>query len=115
MSLDRYWVINHDADLTETGSPQRRTYLKTTWDGFPSQRACEVEIVRDWCRDRFGPEVVYVQGVAATRNWIVDMSYECDFEEARPIVWGGYKTKTKKVWLGIGDKGKIVVHSDLEV
>ena len=91
-----------------------RTYLKTTWEGFPAQQACELEIIRDWCRGRFGPEVAYVQGVAATPSWFVNESTEEAFEAARPIIWGGYKTKTKRVAIGIGNRGKIAVHSDGE-
>ncbi len=114
MPLERFWLIHHDADLTETGSPQGRTYLKTIWEGFPAQQYAELEIIREWCRGRFGPEVAYVQGVAATPNWFVNESDENAFNVALPIVWGGYKTVTKRVVLGIGNRGAVVVHSDVE-
>lgn len=105
--LERYWKIYHTPDLNETGSPTEVTYVKTIWEGFPTQQQCEKEILQDWCRDRFGCEVVYVQGVAATQNWIVCESDIITFERAQPIKWGGYLTQTTIVRLGIGDHGKI--------
>ena len=114
MTIERYWVIYHDADLTETGSPQRRTYLKTVWEGFPSHQCLEEMIVRDWCRERFGPEVAYVQGIAATQNWIVCESNVTEFELAIPTVWGGSATTTRRIVLGIGNRCAVHIHSDVD-
>lgn len=113
-TMTAYWLISHDPDLTETGYPQRRTYLRTKWTGFPAQRACEQQIIQDWCRERFGAEVAYVQGVAATPNWTVAPSCEVAFEQAAPIVWGGYSTDTRRVEIHIGNGGKTTVIADYE-
>lgn len=102
MATERFWVINHNADLTETGCTQQRTYLKTDWEGFESQRTLELEIVSDWCYVRFGPKVAYVQGVAPTLSWIVSESNENEFVSAKSVMYGIYKIPTKKVVLGIG-------------
>jgi hypothetical protein len=34
VGLAKYWVINHDADLTETGYCMRRTYVKSEQEIF---------------------------------------------------------------------------------
>jgi hypothetical protein len=104
-SKEKYWVIDHDADCTETGMPQRRTYLKTIWCGHSSHQTAEKEIIQDWCRERFGSEVVYVQGVSPTKNWAVCPCMETHFNEAEGIVWGGYYTETQVVELEIGYRG----------
>lgn len=107
-TMERFWVVNHNADLDETGYPQNRTYIVTKWIGYPAQRCCELGILEDFCWHRFGPKVVYVQGVAAALNWNVSEIDLDEFKRAKPITWGGYKTKTRKLQLGIG-KGDIVV------
>ena len=110
--MDKYWRISHNADTTETGLPMHRTYVKTVWQGFPAQQSSEMDILSDFCTSRFGNKTAYVQGVAPCPNWRVDMITEDEFEKAVPITWGGYKTKTVKIVLGIGDRGAIRVLSE---
>jgi len=105
--LTRYWLIEHDADCNETGAPQRRTYVKTNWIGFPAHLAHVREILKDWCRGKFGPEVVYVQGIAATLNWIVRETTLEAFSQAEPIYWGGYTTETQRCTIDIGRGGTL--------
>lgn len=111
MNKERYWVVNHNADLTETGAHMNKTYIKTKWEGFPAQQAAEREILEDFCFKRFGSKVVYVQGVAATVGWVIYESTVEEFEAARPIKWGGWATDTFKLILGIG-KPEIKVYCD---
>ena len=99
---ERYWMVEHNADTTETGMPQNRAYIKTVWEGFPAQQSTEQEIVEDFCRGEFGDKVAYVQGVAACQNWEVHESSEREYIIAKPINWGGYETETLKIVLGIG-------------
>jgi len=115
IGLVKYWVINHDADITETGYCMRRTYVKSNWTGFPAQRTHEKEIMEDFCYKRFGNKVVYVQGIAATLNWEVDEIAQEIYEKTPPVRWGGYKTKTMKLELDIGNRGQTVVKSEQEI
>jgi len=114
MSNQRYWLVMHNADTTETGLPMNKTYVKTTWEGFPTQQFAEREILETFLFSRFGDRVAYVQGVAPTPNWALHESNKEVFEEAQPIVWGGYPTKTVRLELGIGDHGKVNVYADQE-
>lgn len=113
--MDQYWIVNHDADTTETGFPTKRTYVKTIWQGFPAQQFAELEIVEDFCFKRFGAKVAYVQGVAPTPNWTVKICTEQEFETARPIIWGGIPTPTVRLVLGIGKNEKTTILEELLV
>lgn len=113
MNKERYWFVNHNADLTETGTHMNKTYIKTVWEGFPAQQAAEREILEDFCFKRFGSKVVYVQGVAPTVGWVIYESTVEEFEAALPIKWGGWATKTFKLIMGIG-KPEIKVYLEQE-
>ena len=114
MNKERYWFVNHNADLTETGAFMNRTYIKTVWEGFPAQQSAEREILEEFCFNRFGSKVVYVQGVAPTAGWTLSESTIEEFEESRPIKWGGWATKTFKLIMGIG-KPEIKVYLEQEL
>lgn len=110
--LDSFWLVRHNADLTETGATQKQSYIKTTWKGFEAQRSHEREIVEEFCRERFGPKVAYVQGVAPCASWcVVDCTAE-DYRKANPVRWGGMETETHRITLDIGNHGKTIVTSD---
>ena len=79
------------------------------------QQSAEAQILEDFCFDRFGKKTAYVQGVAPCINWKVSVSDEDEFTKAQPIIWGGYKTTTIKIELGIGDHGKTHILSEEEV
>lgn len=119
MSKDRvrYWRIGHNADLTETGYPMSRTYVCTTWRGHEMQQTYVRELLHDFCRQRFGPQVVYVQGCAPTLDWTVTELDRDEFAHHEPVVWGGIATKTRVVDLDIGSLTgkKIEVTDDREV
>jgi len=112
---EKYWLISHNADTTETGLPMRRTYVKTIWQGFKAQQSSEKDILYDFCSSRFGNKTVYVQGVAPCPNWEVTPLTKEHFEKALPIMWGGYRTKTMSIELGIGKRGAVNVLSEQEV
>ena len=112
---ERYWCVSHNADLTETGMPMNRTYLKTIWQGFPMQQFAEKEILEDFCFSRFGKKTGYVQGIAAVPNWTIREIEEQDFIKAIPIKWGGYKTTTIQLELGIGNRSKVEILKEREV
>lgn len=82
----------------------RATYLRTEWVGHPTQQYAEKEIVSSWCHEKFGSPVDYVQGVAAVPAWKIINLDEKEFNEARPIKWGGLPTKTEKIHIQIGKK-----------
>ena len=111
---EKYWVIAHNPDITETGMLMQRTYMKTVWQGFPSQQYSEVDILTDFCFSRFGNKTAYIQGVAPCPNWRIDTSTREDFEKATPIMWGGLKTKTMQIELGIGDHGNVNLLSEIQ-
>ncbi len=115
MTAAKYWLVSHTADTTETGRRMERTYVKTIWRGIQGLRFAEKEILQDWCRAKYGREVAWVQGVAPVRNWTVRESTTDAFELAEPIVWGGVKTKTRRVVLGIGNSRGVTVESDTEM
>ncbi len=108
----KYWQIDHSPDLNETGIPQRTTYVKTKWTGFPAHQACEFQIVQDFCRQRYGNEVEYVQGIAACLNWRVCELTEAEFSRSTPNERGGYKTETRRVELDIGGREQTAIVSD---
>ena len=112
---DKYWMITHNADTTETGLPRNRTYIKTIWQGFPAHQSCEMDILSDFCFSRFGEKTAYVQGVAPATNWEIYPSSAEKYYEAAPIKWGGHKTKTVRLELGIGKKGQVNILSEQEV
>lgn len=116
MDKIKYWLVAHNADCTETGCPMNNTYIKTIWEGFAAQQSESAEhaILEDFCFQRFGKKTVWVQGVAPTENWRIYYSSEDKHNEARPIMWGGYKTKTMRLELGIGNRGKINIISEEE-
>jgi hypothetical protein len=111
--MEKYWTIAHGADTTETGCMMHRSYVKTIWKGFPAQRSCEREIIEDFCREKFGKKVVYVQGVAPCLNWNVRESNQKEFENPIPIKWGGWLTETHVFTIEIGDHGRVDVLSDI--
>jgi len=112
MEKEKYWKVMHSADTTETGCFMHRSYFKTIWKGFPAQQYHEKEIVEDYCRSRFGDKVAYVQGVAPCKNWDVRESDQEEFNNPKPIVWGGWKTETLIIIMEIGDHGKTKVISE---
>ena len=104
----KYWVVYHNADTTETGLCQNRTYIKTIWEGFPAQQGeNETQILEDFCYDKFGKRTAWVQGVAPCENWILHQINQHEFENPVPVRWGGYDTKTEMLILGVGNRGKI--------
>ena len=108
MDKTRYWRISHGADTTETGYCMFVDYVMTRWDGFPMQQCCGVEILRDWCRERYGKEVEYVQGVAPCPNWAIGRSTKGAFQNAQPILWGGRPSGVpRQIRLSIGDRGEV--------
>jgi len=111
---EKYWVVTHNADTTETGLPTRKTYIKTIWQGFEAQQSSEMDILSDFCFNRFGNKTAYVQGVAPCPNWTIHQSNEHQFNESMPIMWGGMSTKTMQLILGIGDHGKVSVLSEVK-
>lgn len=111
-SATKYWFIAHGPDLTETGYLMKRTYLKTIWIGLPAHQACEFETVCDWCRDRFGKEVAYVQGVAPTLAWSVAPSDPTEFETAEPVECGGHNMETHQITMTIGNGRQMTIVSE---
>ena len=108
----KYWIIHHSADTTETGCTQRKTYIKTIWEGFPAQQGDnEVQILEDYCFENFGKKTAWVQGVAPCVNWRVTKVKKEHWERPEPVNWGGFRTKTDIITLGVGDKNKINVLS----
>lgn len=102
-----HYVVNHNADETETGMPMNRTYVRLLWRGHAAQKFALDAMLRDWCRERFGPETAYVQGVAPVPNWSIHESTREQWNAARPIKWGGYATETHRVVLGLGRKSSL--------
>jgi hypothetical protein len=113
--MDKYWIVNHDADTTETGLLMHRTYIKTIWQGFPAQQHSEEDILADFCYHRFGNKTAYVQGVAPCSNWRISPSTEDEYKLSKPIMWGGMPTKTMQLILGIGDHGKVEILSETRI
>jgi len=111
---EKYWVVSHNADTTETGLPMRKTYIRTVWQGFPAQQSCEEGILEDFCFKRFGDKITYVQGVAPCPNWIISISNEHEFNNSLPIKWGGMATETMQLELGIGDHGRVRLLSEIK-
>ena len=109
----KYWVVGHGADTNETGMVMNRTYIKTIWEWFPAQQGDnEVQILEDFCYDRFGKRTAWVQGVAPCRNWYLSEIDKTKFEQSEPIRWGGHNTKTLKIVLGVGNREKINILSE---
>jgi len=104
----KYWRISHSADTTETGLPRARTYVRTSWAGFPAHNTNQDLILEDWCFQKYGPKVAYVQGVAPCPAWSISLIDKERFDKAEPINWGGYKTRTEKLTLEFQKGGKFV-------
>jgi len=108
--MTRYWRIAHGADTIESGFCMFVDYISTRWDGFPMQRGCEEAILRDWCRERYGREVGYVQGVAPCFNWLIMRSTKEEFQKATPVMWGEAPAGVpSKIRLSIGNHGKVEI------
>lgn len=115
MNKVRYWKIWHVADTTETGYTMFMDYVLTQWDGSPMQQSCEREILRDWCRDRYGKEVKYVQGVAPCHNWMIMESTKDEFQQAPPKMWGGVPSGAPhRISLSFGDHGRVEILGEEE-
>lgn len=109
----KYWAISINPDCNETGSLQNLIYVKTIWEGHLTQQGNhEHEILEDICYEQFGKRTAWVQGVAPCENWKIKNIKKEDFENAVPIMWGGHKTETRIMVLGVGNKGKVNVFSD---
>lgn len=109
-----YWFVPYCADCTETGMTQNRAYIRTTWGGHPNhyQRELEAAQIRDFCRQKFGPEVAYVQGCAPTLNWIVRESTREQWEKAERQLWGGYPTTSLRISLAIERGGEFKIEQE---
>lgn len=109
-----YWVVLHDADLTETGSPTRRTYVQLCWYGFRNHHDSRpiLALLEQWCFDRFGTKVGYVQNIAPTDQWRISESDRQAWEKARPVRWGGRNTETRRVVLNAGSGSVEVVRDE---
>jgi hypothetical protein len=99
-AIDKYWIINHNPDLTETGCTTSTTLVLSRWVGFPAQRCCEFEFIEDFAYTRFGTKVAYVQRVAPTISWYVTEITKEQFEEYC------YKKRSFVITLEIGGKDK---------
>jgi hypothetical protein len=100
MSTVTYWAVSHSADTTETGLPMCIDYLKLTGEGYMRE-----QMLREWCRVRYGSEVEYVQGVAPTAGWTLHASSRERYELAERIKWGGYPTETRRIELEVAKGG----------
>lgn len=102
--LTKYWRVGHSTDETETGLHMSATYICTEWVGHVMQQSSEREILEEWCHEKFGPKVAYVQGVAACPGWTLSASTAKEFSEAMPVKWGGLYNTAHQAWLKIGRK-----------
>lgn len=108
----KYWVVFHNADCTETGVFQNKTYIKTIWEGFPAQQGNnELEILEDYCYNKFGKRTAWVQGVAPCENWKIREIKKEVFDKPETMTCGGYKTKTEIIVLGVGNRDKVNIIS----
>jgi hypothetical protein len=108
---EKYWVIAHNADTTETGMPTRKTYVKTVWQGFLAQQSSEADILADFCFKRFGDKTAYIQGVAPCPNWRITESDEKEYKACIPIKVGGYgyQDNANRAWNWRSWKNKFIV------
>src|SRR5690606_3412017 len=90
-------------DLTETGCTMERTYIRAEWVGHDAQNATAL-LLEQWCAEKFGPVVQYVQGVAAVRAYTLHESTQEAFMEAKPIMWGGHPNRAFRAVLQLGVK-----------
>jgi hypothetical protein len=102
----KYWKISHSPDLTETGNPMERTYIKTIWVGMSAHQHYEKELLEDFCVARFGPKVVFVQSVAPAPGWQIYPIDQIRYIKAVPIFWGGIRTTTTILVIYLGEKGR---------
>ena len=102
MSKIKFWIINHTPDTTEKGFCMARTYVKTEWKGFPAQQCLEKEILEDFCYNKFGPKVDYIQGVAPTLAWHVHQISEKEYYS--PMNKTSYGLTPNRIELELGDK-----------
>lgn len=109
-----YWFVPYSADCTETGMTQNRAYIRTMWGGHPNHHQNELEAaqIRDFCRQKFGPEVAYVQGCAPTLNWIVHASTREQWERAERQLWGGHLTTSLRISLTIERAGEFRIERE---
>lgn len=84
LKKSKYWQIYHGPDLTESGTFQRRTYMKTTWLGHENHANFQKEIVEDWCFIHYGKKAQFVQGCAPTMGWVVSEISASDYISAIP-------------------------------
>jgi hypothetical protein len=105
----RYWLVPYGADCNETGMTQNVAYIRTTWGGHPSHDSCAVEMLRDFCREKFGPEVAYVQGCAPCANWIIGTSDHEAWVKAERRRWGGYPTTALRLTVSMERGGKFKI------
>lgn len=109
-----YWYVPYGADCTETGMTQNRAYIRTSWGGHPNhyQKELEAAQIRDFCRQKFGAEVAYVQGCAPTLNWMVRESTREQWEKSERQRWGGYLTTSLRISLAIERGGEFKIEQE---
>jgi hypothetical protein len=112
VSKYRYWFIGYGADCTETGLTTARAYVRTAWGGHPNHDSATLPMLRDFCRERFGKEAAFVQGVAPTPNWTVAESTEAAWLNAEPQRWGGAPTEVQRLTVTFERGGKFVLQLD---
>jgi hypothetical protein len=106
----KYWVVRYGADCDETGDTYDIAYIRTSWGGFPAQDSCAAELLADWCRERFGRQVRYVQGVAPCLHWRISPSITAEWQEAKRRKWGGEPTTALRLSIVMrpGDRHEVV-------
>jgi len=100
MNNTKFWCVFHRPDLIGIGSTTKKTYIKTIWEGIPEHSeygGYEFEFVEDFCYNRFGNKIAYVQGVAPTRNWYITAVSEAEYEN-------NHYYSRNRIELGIGSK-----------
>jgi len=100
----KYWLVPYSADTTETGSTFNRAYIRTTWGNH-----CALEMLRDFCREKFGHEVEYVQGVSPCLNWHIHPSDHDSWVKAERGRWGGTPTTALRLTVSVERAGKFKV------
>ena len=81
----RYWLVPYGADCNETST------------------------TRNFCREKFGPEVAYVQGCAPCANWIIGTSDHEAWVKAERRRWGGYPTTALRLTVSMERGGKFKI------
>lgn len=109
-----YWRVIHSPDLTEGRGYYGLTLIECY---IPDPGCVPPELwVRDWCFQKFGRPIAFVQGIAPMPSWELRKIGKEEFNQPNQFIRvGDYKYPAKRIRLVLDRKKKGLVEEPTEL